>query len=81
MEKHFPLHHLLTRHNIQGLKKFKDVEAINFLKFQGDLLENKLRKIDNKDTNNNNACEKVLTEFKTTSENIARSLNYNLSRR
>ena len=81
MEKHFPLHHLLTRNNIQDLKKFKDVEAIYFLKFQGDLLENKLRKIDNKDTNNNNACEKVLTEFKTTSENIAGSLNYNLSHR
>ena len=34
MEKHFPLHHLLTRHNIQGLKKFKDVEAINFQNFR-----------------------------------------------
>ena len=39
MEKHFPLHPLLTKHSVEGLKKLNNTEAINFLKIQGVLLE------------------------------------------
>ncbi|KEI34884.1 hypothetical protein FRA_44c11810 [Francisella sp. W12-1067] len=74
MEKHFPLHHLLTNHNVNNLRRFSKENAVKFLEIEGNFLEKNLRRINNKNINNQEACEAVLKEFISTSERIVNQL-------
>lgn len=70
IEKHFPLHHLLTNHQVPSLKKMHKNIAIDFLNREGDRLERNLRKIKDKDITNQYSCNLVLKEFAASSERV-----------
>lgn len=70
MEKHFPLHHFLTNHEVPSLRKRDKAEAIDILDREGVRLEQRLRRIENKDIGNRVTSERVLSEFAKASERL-----------
>ena len=70
MEKHFPLHHLLTNHQVPNLRKIHKNIAIDFLNREGDRLERNLREIKDKNITNEYSCNLVLKEFAASSERV-----------
>lgn len=76
MEKHYPLHSLILKHNVPNLHRHSERDVIYRLQREGELLEKSLRSIQNKSPNSHDDCSNVLHFFIRTAERIVFFINY-----